>query len=52
VEKIFWGWSGSDICPNCGGKLILAKKHKKLSFKEDSLKQKDIISGASKSREF
>jgi rRNA maturation endonuclease Nob1 len=34
-QKSFFGWAESNICPECGGKLILAKKYKKLILKEN-----------------
>jgi len=31
-RKAFWGWSEDNTCPDCGGKLILVKKHKKIKL--------------------
>lgn len=30
--KTFWGWSEDNTCPDCGGQLVPAKKHKKIKF--------------------
>jgi DNA-directed RNA polymerase subunit RPC12/RpoP len=30
--KAFWGWPEDNTCPDCGEKLILAKKHKKIKL--------------------
>jgi len=30
--KAFWGWSEDNTCPDCGGQLVPAKKHKKIKL--------------------